>query len=485
MSDFKPHTVCVIGGGMSGLITGALLAKNGYKVTVLEKNHIIGGGLQSFRRGRAVFNTGMQALSGYEEDFALPHLFRYLGIPKDAFQLVPTDPQAQEIIWTDSTHCYRLPKTRKAYEEYLISCFPHEANGIHRFLDAIYEIGNTFDYFLLRTIRPHPELAKYGTLTAEQLIRKFISDERLIGLLGYVSMHLGYNLKHLTAISVGMILALYIEGSWRVAGGNSTLAQAIVNVITSHKGQVLNDSEVNYVHIQNEQVEYAQTINGEKYYANQFLCAVAPKLLLSMTNEKIFRLSTQERVSSFTNDSSAILLSIQTKPHSFKCRNNLFFIPAPYIDEQLPTYISMLTPINARQDEWADTIEILMYTHYADFQRWEHSSVGNREVDYEEYKQQLGDKIIAYIAKFYPEIKGAVQNMYIATPLTIRDYYGNPMGAAYAQQGIFIPVRTRIPNLFMTGQAIQYQGFFGMATTSIVTVEQILNKIIVEEIAKA
>ena len=47
MSNQNPHTVCVIGGGMSGLFTGALLAKNGYKVTVLEKNHIIGGGLLS------------------------------------------------------------------------------------------------------------------------------------------------------------------------------------------------------------------------------------------------------------------------------------------------------------------------------------------------------------------------------------------------------------------------------------------------------
>ena len=43
--------VCIMGGGLGGLMTGALLAKEGYRVTVLEKNRIIGGGLQSFRRG--------------------------------------------------------------------------------------------------------------------------------------------------------------------------------------------------------------------------------------------------------------------------------------------------------------------------------------------------------------------------------------------------------------------------------------------------
>ena len=40
----------VIGGGLGGLMTAAILSKEGCKVTVLEKNAIIGGGLQSFSR---------------------------------------------------------------------------------------------------------------------------------------------------------------------------------------------------------------------------------------------------------------------------------------------------------------------------------------------------------------------------------------------------------------------------------------------------
>ena len=84
MNNSNQHTACIIGGGMSGLITGALLAKNGYKVTVLEKNHIIGGGLQSFRRGDAVFNTGLQAFCGYDKGFALHHLFKYFDFDKES-----------------------------------------------------------------------------------------------------------------------------------------------------------------------------------------------------------------------------------------------------------------------------------------------------------------------------------------------------------------------------------------------------------------
>ena len=51
--------VLIIGGGLGGLFSGAILAKEGLEVTVLEKNKIIGGGLQSFRMWGEDFDTGM------------------------------------------------------------------------------------------------------------------------------------------------------------------------------------------------------------------------------------------------------------------------------------------------------------------------------------------------------------------------------------------------------------------------------------------
>ena len=40
--------VVIIGGGLGGLFTGAILSKEGFCVTILEKNAMIGGGLQTF-----------------------------------------------------------------------------------------------------------------------------------------------------------------------------------------------------------------------------------------------------------------------------------------------------------------------------------------------------------------------------------------------------------------------------------------------------
>ena len=57
MSDNKK--VVIIGSGLGGLTCGVVLAKNGYKVTVLEQGNQVGGCLQCFTRHGAKFETGM------------------------------------------------------------------------------------------------------------------------------------------------------------------------------------------------------------------------------------------------------------------------------------------------------------------------------------------------------------------------------------------------------------------------------------------
>ena len=485
MSESNPHTVCIIGGGMSGLFTGALLAKNGYKVTVLEKNHIIGGGLQSFRRGDVVFNTGMQAFCGYGDDFALKHFIDYIGLNHTDLHFVPLDSDAQEIVWTDSEHVYRLPKTRKRYEEYLISQFPHEATGIHQLLDAVYEIGSTFDYFWLHPMQLHPAAAKYGIITARQLIDRYISDEILKRLFEYVGMHLGYNLSCLPATELGMILNLYIEGGWRMAGGNLPFAKQMAQFIHEKGGKVYNNSEVSKVTAENRKIISVETSDGQIFVADQYVCAIPPKTFLQITSGEVLRPTTYDRIMEFNNDSSCYICHVKLKPNSMRYRNNLIFIPTPITDKSLPHYISMLTPPTLNQSKWADTVEILTFTRYGEYKQWEDTKTRKRGADYEAKKEQLVQQTIAYISRFYPELSEAVDTVYVSTPLTIKDYYGNPDGAVYAQQGMFAPVKNKAANLFMTGQSVQYQGLFGTLTTSIAVAEIMMGKSLIGEIAKA
>ena len=74
------QTVVIIGAGLGGLFTGAILAKEGFQVTILEKNSTIGGGLQNFKRFGEVFDTGMHVIGGMQQGGNIRKICRYLGI---------------------------------------------------------------------------------------------------------------------------------------------------------------------------------------------------------------------------------------------------------------------------------------------------------------------------------------------------------------------------------------------------------------------
>lgn len=48
MSNVKESDICIIGAGIAGLTAGALLTKRGFKVTIFEKESLIGGRALSF-----------------------------------------------------------------------------------------------------------------------------------------------------------------------------------------------------------------------------------------------------------------------------------------------------------------------------------------------------------------------------------------------------------------------------------------------------
>ena len=484
MNNSNPHTVCIIGGGMSGLFTGALLAKNGYKVTVLEKNHIIGGGLQSFVRDGVTFVTGMQAFAGYEKHMISYQFFQYLGI-NSSLNILPTDPKAQEIVWQDKDHCYHLPKGKQAYEDYLIRIFPHERKGIKELLDLVFEIGHTFDYLFLNPIQRHESNVPYAYMSAEELVRQYIKDERLISIFSFIGYTTGHSLQAMPALEFGMMLTLYITDSHRFVGGTKQVVNALREIIESNKGQIVNNTEIRTVQINDGKVELVIDSNGIHWSSETYIWACTPKLLLEASNYPIFRISMSERIKEYVNPFTFYIIYCKLKEKKFRFINSSVTITKKSVYKNLPQSLIFVTQPTHKDQVWAETMDIYVPTSYEEVSKWSNSMVEKRGKDYNEMKQKIAYEVIELITEYYPKLENAIDSIYVASALTIRDYYGNPQGAVYGQQGLYVPVRTRVANLFMTGQSVQNQGIAGIATTATLTAEAIMKKSLIEEIAKA
>lgn len=94
----------VIGSGLGGLLSGAILSRAGYRVTVLEKASQPGGCLQTFTREGLRFDTGFHSVAGLEEGGPLERIFRPLGLMDLPWEHVT---ETDEIVLNGVSH--RLP----------------------------------------------------------------------------------------------------------------------------------------------------------------------------------------------------------------------------------------------------------------------------------------------------------------------------------------------------------------------------------------
>ena len=130
-------TVVIIGGGLGGLFAGALLAKEGLRVTLIEKNVIVGGGLQSFKRFGEVFDTGMHVLGGMRKGGSVYRLCQYLGL-SDKIRIKDVDAHcASRLYFAEDGHYYDIAEGKAGFVNSLAALFPAERENLQAYEDAI------------------------------------------------------------------------------------------------------------------------------------------------------------------------------------------------------------------------------------------------------------------------------------------------------------------------------------------------------------
>ncbi|MDF2808350.1 MAG: phytoene dehydrogenase, partial [Cellulosimicrobium sp.] len=236
--------VAVVGGGISGLATAALLARGGARVTLLERHETLGGRAGTLELDGFRFDTGP---SWYFMPEVFDHFFALLGARvEDHLDLVPLDPAYRvffEPDGTDAASTFELSASPGVNRSRFDAVEPGAGGRLSAYAaDASEAYGLALDHFLYTTferpdralspavLRRLPRLAALLRESLADRAARAVEDPRLRQLLGYHAVFLGSSPYRAPALYSLMSHLDLVDGVQYPRGGMYTLIEAVARL---------------------------------------------------------------------------------------------------------------------------------------------------------------------------------------------------------------------------------------------------------------
>lgn len=262
-------TALVIGAGFSGLSAACVLAKNGFDVTVLEKNEGIGGRARKFEHEGFVFDMGP---SWYWMPDVFENFFNYFGkSASDYYRLIRLDPSYRVVFKGPET--VDIPANYEDFRQLLERMETGSAKQLDRFLkhakykyevgvnDLVYRPGNSVAEFLnLKLLYDSFRLNIFQSF--EKHIGAYFKDRRLKMLMEFPILFLGAVAKNTPALYSLMNYADIKLGTWYPEGGMYKIIDGMERLARELGVKIITAEEVTGFNFAGNSIKEVKTVGG-------------------------------------------------------------------------------------------------------------------------------------------------------------------------------------------------------------------------------
>ncbi len=489
------NRVIVVGAGIGGLTTAALLAHRGYSVLILDQALVPGGCASTFKRHGFTFDVGATQVAGLEPGGIHHRIFTELGI--DIPEATYCDPACAVYlpgetspinVWRDPDK-WREERQRQfpgsePFWQLLASLFKPSWQFQGR--DPVLPPRNVWDLWqLTKALRPNTFITvPYSLFTVGDALRayKLEHDQRLrtfldlqLKLYSQVDAEETALLYAATALSVSQSP----QGLFHLQGSMQVLSDRLVSALKRDGGKILLRHTVEKIEVQKGKVT-AVVIKNQKTEevwtepADHVVANVTVQNLVKLLDKKAPK-GYQNRVAKLPPASGAFVVYIGVEESAIPagCPPHLQFLynaDGP-IGENNSLFVSVSHHGDGRALEGKATI---IASSFVDPTPW-------WDGNYEALKQKFTNEAIAHLSQYFHLKPETIIHVEAATPKTFAHYTGRDrgiVGGIGQRIRTFGPFgfanRTPIKHLWLVGDSTHPgEGTAGVSYSALTVVKQI------------
>ncbi|MGY6276243.1 phytoene desaturase family protein [Methylomonas sp. MgM2] len=484
-SKQERYDVIVIGAGIGGLSTAALLTKAGKSVLLIERHDRPGGYAHGFRRKKYQFDSGVHLVSGcgaqgYQNGSTIHRICRVAGMdPEALFSPVPSYARS---VFPDFE--VRLRSGEAAFVDGLTEQFPREKDRLLKLIRLSKTLAEEamlademVEYSRLTRIPPsqlYANLFRYRRATLADALDEFLSDERLKSACASLWPYMGLPPKELSFLYWSSMMAGYTyEGGYYCRGSFQSYADGLASAIESSGGEVLLNASVRRIRVRDGKacgaiLENGQVIRSDAVVSNADARQTA-ELLIGREHLPSAYYDGLQRLKPSASIFASYIATDMPIDHESHSHESFFYETLDHqaafalTQDGRPNWFSATLPCMSDPSLAPEGHNVMLLTTLCPF---------DLGASWRQHKKDFERRLLDQAERHFPGLNEHLILVESGSPRTLERYTLNHQGAAYGfaptpeQIGPGRPdVRSPLPGLYHTGHWTRPGG--GVAGVSI------------------
>ncbi len=498
----QSYDAVVIGSGMGGLTTAALLSELGKRVCVLEQHYTAGGYTHSYERNGYEWDVGVHYIGDVGAPTRTRKLYDFLSDGKLAWA-----PMAKEYDrFYIGDRVFSAIAGKAEFRDNLRASFPDEQEAIDKYLQLLAETGGAMSTYAMGKVakpwqrllaKPFMKMPEYVFRTTYDVLSELTSDQDLIAVLCGQWGDMGVPPRKSAFLVHAMIARHYMHGGFYPVGGSWKIAESIIPKIQKSGGEVFTYARVAEIVVEDGAVKGVKMQDGHVIDCDTVISSagIANTFQRLLANDVAERTGYNARLQHVEPSMAhlGIYIGLQGTAEELGLpKTNFWIYPSNDYDQAVDAFMEDIDapfPVvyvsfpSAKDPDYLNrhpgtaTIEIVAPAPYKWFEKWQGTTWGKRGDDYDALKARLTDRLMRHLYDKLPQLEGKVDYCETSTPLSTEwfsayrhgELYGLDHSATRLQQDWLGP-RTQIPGLWLTGQDTLTCGVTGAMMSGLLTV---------------